>query len=87
MIPGSVTLWEIDEEKIQTLAGFIFSGSKTTAGCDCSHEIDRHLLLGRIAMTNRDSMLKSRDITFPTKVPIIKAMVYPVLLYGWDNWT
>ena len=87
MIPGSVTLWEIDEEKIQTLAGFIFSGSKTTAGCDCSHEIDRHLLLGRIAMTNRDSMLKSRDITFLTKVPIIKATVYPVVLYGWESWT
>jgi len=72
---------------METLRNFIFLGSKTSADRDCSHEINRHLLLGRKAMTNLDSMFKSRDITLPTEVPIVKATVFPVVLYGWESWT
>ena len=75
------------EKKMETLRNFIFLGSKTSADRDCSHEINRHLLLGRKAMTNLDSMFKSRDITLPTEVPIVKVTVLPVVLYGWESWT
>ena len=81
---GPITSWEIDGE---TVADFIFLGSKITTAGDCSHEIKRHLLLGRKVMTNLDSMLKSRDITLPTKVCLIKAMVFPVVMYGCESWT
>ena len=81
MRSSSITSWQIDGEKVETVADFIFPGSKITADVDCSHEIKRHLLLGRKAMTNLDSILKSRDITLPTKVPIVKAMVFPVVMY------
>ena len=74
-------------KKMETLRNFIFLGSKTSADRDCSHEINRHLLLGRKAMTNLDSMFKSRDITLPTEVPIVKVTVLPVVLYGWESWT
>ena len=80
MASGPITSWQIDEEKMETVTDFIFLGSKITAGCDCSHEIKRHLLLGRKAMTKLDSILKSRDITFPTKVHIVEAMVFPVVV-------
>ena len=81
---GPLTLWQVDGE---TLTDFTFLGSKTTADGDCSHEIKRHLLLGRIAMINLDSVLKSIDITLPTKVPLVKAMVFPVVRYGCESWT
>ena len=83
----SITSWQIDGEAVETVADFIFLGSKITAGGDCSHEIRRCLLLGRKAMTNLDCVLKSRDITLPTKVHIVKAMVFPVVMYGCENWT
>ena len=77
-----ITSWEIDEETVETVTDFLFLGSKITADDECSHEIKRHLLLGKKAMTNLDSILKSRDITFPTNVHIIKAMVFPIVMYG-----
>ena len=82
MASGPITSWEIDGETVETVADFTFLGSKITAGGDCSHEIKRHLLLGRKVMTNLDSILKSRDITLPTKVCLVKAMVFPVVMYG-----
>jgi len=84
---GSITSWEIDGERVETVSDFIFGGSKITADGDCSHEIKRCLLLGRKVMTNLDSILKSRDITFPTKVHLVKAMVFPVVMYGCESWT
>ena len=81
------TSWQIDEETVETVADFIFGGSKITADCDCSHEIKRHLLLGRKVMTNLDSIFKSRDITLPTKVCLVKAMVFPVVMYECKSWT
>ena len=78
---------QIDEEKIETVVDFIFAGSKITADGDCNHKIKRRLLLGRKAMMNLDSVLKSRDITFPTKVPLVKAMVFPIVMYGYEIWT
>ena len=84
MASGPITSWQIDGE---TVADFIFLGSKITANCYCSHEIKRHLLLGRKVMTNLDSILKSRDITLPTKVHLVKAMVFPVVMYGCESWT
>ena len=82
MASGPITSWQIDGETIETVTDFIFLGSKITADGDCSHEIKRHLLLGRKVMTNPDSMLKSRDITLPTKVHLVKAIVFPVVRYG-----
>ena len=87
MASGPITSWQIDEETVETVADFIFLGSKITADGDCSHEIKRHSLLGRKVMTNLDSMLKSRDITLPTKVCLVKAMVFPVVMYGCESWT
>ena len=87
MISGPITSWEIDGETVKTVADFILGGSKITADGDCSHEIKRRLLLGRKVMTNLDSILKSRDITLSTKVHLVKAMVYPVVMYRCDNWT
>ena len=87
MATGPITSWQIDGEKVETVTDFIFLGSKMTADGDCSHEIKRWLLLGRKVMTNLDSTLKSRDITLLTKVYIIKAMVFPVVPYGCENWT
>ena len=87
MASGPITSWEIDGETVETVRYFIFLGSKITADGDCSHEIKRHLLLGRKAMTNRDSILKSRDITLPTKVSLVKAKVFPVVMYGCNSWT
>ena len=87
MASGSITLWQIDGETEETMADFIFLGSKITADGDCSHEIKRHLNLGRKAMTNLDSLLKSRDITLPTKVCLVKAMVFPIVMYGCESWT
>ena len=84
---GPITSWEIDGETVETVAGFILGGSKITADGDCSHEIKRCLLLGRKDMTNLDSILKSRDITLPTKVRLVKAMVFPVVMYGCEGWT
>ena len=86
MASGPITLWEIDGETMETVSDFIFWGLKITADGDCSHEIQRCLLLGRKAMTNLDSILKSRDITLPTKVHLVKAMVFPVVMYGCENW-
>ena len=86
MVSGPLTSWQIDGETVETVANFIFLGAKITAGGDCSHEIKRHLLLGRKAMTNLDNILKSRDITLPTKVHLIKAMVFPVVVYGCESW-
>ena len=83
MAPGPITSWQIYREAVETVADFIFSGSKITADSDCSHEIKRRLLLGRKVMTNLDSILKSRDITLSTKVHLVKAMVFPVVMYGW----
>jgi len=83
---GPITSWQIDGEPVETIADFVFLGSKITADGDCSHEIKRHLLLGRKVMTNLDSILKSRDITLPTKVRLVKAMVFPVVMYGCDSW-
>ena len=82
-----ITLWQIDGETVETVADFIFLGSKITADGDCSHEIKRCLLLGRKVITNLDSILKSRDITLPTKVCVVKAMVFPVVMYGCESWT
>ena len=87
MASGPITSWEIDGETVETVTDFIFLGSKITADGDCSHEIKRHLLLGRKAMTNLDSIFKSRDITLPTKVCLVKAMVFPVVMYGCESWT
>ena len=87
MASSPITSWKIDGETMETVTGFIFLGSKITADGDCSHEIKRHLLLGRKVMTNLDSILKSRDITLPTKVHLVKAMVFPVVMHGYDNWT
>ena len=87
MASGPITSWEIDEETVETVSDFIFLGSKITADCDCSHEIKRRLLLGRKVMTNLDSILKSRDITLPTKVRLVKAMVFTVIMYGCESWT
>ena len=84
---GPITSWEIDGEIVETVSGFNFGGSKITTDGDCSHEIKRHLLLGRKVMTNLDSMFKSRDITLPTKVCLVKAMVFPVVMYGCEHWT
>ena len=86
MVSGPITSWEIDEETVETVSDFILLGSKITADGDCSHEIKRRLLLGRKVMTNLDSILKSRDITLPTKVHLVKAMVFPVVMYGCENW-
>ena len=87
MASGPITLWQIDGETIETVSDFILGGSKFTADGDCSHEIKRRLLLGRKVMTNLDSILKSRDITLPMKVHLIKAMVFPVVMYGCESWT
>ena len=87
MAPGPITSWEIDGEAVETVSDFIWGGSKITADGDCSHEIKRRLLLGRKVMTNLDSVLKSRDITLPTKVHLVKAMVFPVVMYGCESWT
>ena len=87
MASGPITLWEIDGETVETVADFIFLGSKITADGDCSHEIKRRLLLGRKVMTNLDSILKSRDVTLPTKAHLVKAMVFPVVMYGCESWT
>ena len=87
MASGPITSWEIDGETVKTVADFIFSGSKITADGDCSHEIKRRLLLGRKAMTNLHIILRSRDITLPTKVRLVKAMVSPVVMYGCESWT
>ena len=87
MASGPITSWQIDGETMETVRDFIFLGSKITADGDYSHEIKRHLLLGRKAMTNLDSILKSRNITLPTKVHLVKAMVSPVVMYGCESWT
>ena len=87
MASGPITSWEIDGETVETVSDFIFLGSKITANGDCSHEIKRRLLLGRKVMTNLDSIFKSRDITLPTKVYLVKAMVFPVVMYGCESWT
>ena len=87
MASGSNTSWEVDGEPVETVADFILGGSKITADGDCSYEIKRHLLLGRKVMTNLDSILKSRDITFPTKVNLVKIMVFPEVMYGCESWT
>ena len=87
MPSGPITLWQIDGETVETVADFIFLGSKITADGDCSHEIKRRLLLGRKAMTNLDSILKSRDITLLTKVCLVKAMIFPVVINGCESWT
>ena len=85
--PGPITSWQIDGETVETVADFIFLGSKITADGDCSHEVKRCLLLGRKVMTNLDGILKGRDITLPTKVHLVKAMVFPVVMYGCERWT
>ena len=87
MASSPITSWEIDGETVETVSDFIFGGSKITADGECSHEIKRRLLLGRKVMTNLDSILKSRDITLSTKVCLVKAMVFPVVMYGCENWT
>ena len=87
MASSPITSWQIDGETMETVRDFILGGSKITADGDCSHEIKRHLLLGRKVMTNLDSMLKSRDITLPTKVRLVKAMVFPVVMCGCESWT
>ena len=87
MASGPITLWEIDGETVETVSDFSLGGSKVTADGDCSHEIERHLLLGRKVMTNLDSIFKSRDITLSTKVHLVKAMVLPVVMYGCESWT
>ena len=84
---GPITSWQIDGETVETVSDFNFLGSKITADGDCSHEVKRHLFLGRKAMTNRDNILKSRDITLPTKIHLVKAMVFPVVMYGCESWT
>ena len=87
MASSATTSWQIDGETVETVTDFTFLGSKITADADCSHEIKRHLFLERKAMTNLDSILKSRDITLPTKVHLVKAMAFPVVMYGCDSWT
>ena len=87
MASGPITSWEIDGETVETVSDFILGGSKITADGDCSHEIKRRLFLGKKVMTNIDSILKSRDITLPTKVCLIKAMIFPVVMYGFESWT
>ena len=87
MASGPITSWQIDGQTVETVADFIFLGSKITADGDCSHEIKRHLLLGRKVMTNLDSILKSRDTTLPTKISLVKAMVFPVVMFGCESWT
>ena len=87
MAVGPIISWQIDEEKVETVTDFIFLASKITDDGDCSHEIKRHLLLGRKAMTNLDRIIKSRDITLPTKAHLVKAMVFPVVMYGYKSWT
>ena len=87
MASGPITSWEIDGETVETVSDFILGGSKITADGDCSHEIKRHLLLGRKVMINLDSILKSRDITLPTKIHLVKAMIFPVVMYGCENCT
>ena len=87
MASGPITSWQIDGETVETVSDFILGGSKITADGDCGHEIKTHLLLGRKVMTNLESILKSRDITLPTKVRLVKAMVFPVVMYGCENWT
>ena len=87
MASGPITSWEINRETVETVSDFIFGGSKITADGDCSHKIKRRLLLGRKAMTNLDSILKGRDITLPTKIHLVKAMVFPVVVYGCESWT
>ena len=87
MASGPITSWEIDGQTVETVSGFVFLGSKITADGDCSHEIKRCLLLGRKAMTNLGRILKSRDITLPTKVRLVKVLVFPVVMYGCESWT
>ena len=87
MASGPITSWEIDGETVETVSDFILGGSKITADGDCSHETKRWLLLGRKVMTNLDSLFKSRDITLPTKVCLVKAMVFPGVMYGYESWT
>ena len=87
MASGPIASWQIDGETVETVADFIFGGSKITADGDCSHEIKRHLLLGRKVMSNLDSILKSREITLPTNVHLVKAIVFPVVMYGCESWT
>ena len=87
MASGPITSWEIDGETVETVSDFILGGSKITADSDCSHEIKRHLLLGRKVMTNLYSLLKSRDITLPAKVHLVKAMIFPVVMYGCESWS
>ena len=87
MAAGLITSWQIDGETVETVSDFILGGSKITADGNCSHELKRCLLLGRKVMTNLDSILKIRDITFPTKVHLVKAMVFPVVMYGCESWT
>ena len=87
MASGPITSWQIDGETVETVSDFILGGSKITADGDCSHEIKRHLLLGRKVMTNLDSIFKSRDITLPTKVRLVKAMVFPVVTYSGESWS
>ena len=87
MASGSITAWQIDGETVETVTDFILEGSKITADGDCSHEMKRHFLLGRKVMTNLNSILKSRDVTLPTKVCLVKAIVFPVVMYGYESWT
>ena len=87
MASGPITSWQIDGETVETVADFIFGGSKITADGDCSQEVKRRLLLGRKVMTNLDSIFKSRDVTLPTKVHLVKALVFPVVMYGCETWT
>ena len=87
MVSGPITSWQIDGQTMEPVTDFIFLGSKITADGECSHEIKRHLLLGRKVMTNLDSILNSRDITFPTKIHLVKAMIFPVIMYGCECWT
>ena len=87
MASSPITSWQIDGETVETVADFILGGSKITADGDCSHEIKRHLVLGRKVMTNLDSILKNRDITLPTKICLVRAMVFPVVMYGCESWT
>ena len=87
MAPSPITSWEIDRETVETVSDFILGGSKVTADGDCSHEIKRHLLLGRKVMANLDSILKSRDVTLSTKVCLVKAMIFPLVMHGYESWT
>ena len=87
MASSPITSWQTDGETVETVADFIFLGSKITADCDCNHEIKRHLLLGRKVMTNLDSILKSRDSTLPAKVYVVKAMIFSIVMYGCESWT